>query len=51
MMLQVQPVKAGTNWPDATVVVGAGTVIVVVGGGSGPVNDSTNVSEAEPVYE
>ena len=39
---QVQPVNAGTTGSDAT-------VVVVVEGGTGPVNDSTNVSVAEPV--
>jgi hypothetical protein len=34
--VQVQPVKAGTTWSGDT-------VVVVVDGGTGPVNDSTNV--------
>ena len=41
--------NAGTTWSDATVVVDGGTVVVVVDGGTGPVNDSTNVSVTEPV--
>ncbi|MEJ6511686.1 MAG: hypothetical protein QNL69_05860, partial [Acidimicrobiales bacterium] len=36
--------KAGTTWSDATVVVDGDTVVVVVYGGTGPVNDNTNVS-------
>jgi hypothetical protein len=46
---QVQPVNAGTNWPDTTVVVDGDTVVEVVDGGTGPVNETTNVSYAEPV--
>ncbi len=41
--------KTGTTWSGATVVGDAGTVVVVVDGGTGPVNDSTNVSFTEPV--
>ena len=44
MLPQLQPVKTGTTWSDATVVVDGDTVVVVVDGGTGPVNDSTNVS-------
>ena len=44
MLPQLQPVKTGTTWSDATVVVDGDTVVVVVEGGTGPVNDSTNVS-------
>jgi hypothetical protein len=41
---QVQPVKAGTTWSGDT-------VVVVVDGGTGPVNDSTNVlNPLFPVY-
>jgi hypothetical protein len=36
-------VKAGTTWSGDT-------VVVVVDGGTGPVNDNTNVSIAEPVF-
>ncbi len=44
---QVQPVNAGTTWSDAT-------AVVVVDGGTGPVNETTNVSYNgwfdEPLY-
>ena len=36
-MVQVQPVNAGTTWSGDT-------VVVVVDGGTGPVNETTNVS-------
>ena len=39
---QVQPVNAGTTWSDAT-------AVVVVDGGTGPVNETTNVSTTSPV--
>ena len=37
MVPQVQPVYAGATWSD-------GAVVVVIGAGSEPVNDMTNVS-------
>jgi hypothetical protein len=42
ILAQVQPVKAGTTGSGAT-------VVVVVDGGTGPVNETTNVSKAEPI--
>ena len=46
MLVQVQPVNAGTTWSNddtAVVVVNEDTVVVVVDGGTGPVNESANV--------
>ena len=47
---QVQPVNAGTTWSEETDVVVGASVVVVVGAGTGPVNDSTNVPVTRPVY-
>jgi hypothetical protein len=48
LLPQVQPVKAGTTDPESSVVVVV--VVVVVVGGTGPVNETTNVRCDEPLF-
>jgi hypothetical protein len=44
MLPQVQPVNAGATGSGETDVVDGVSVVVVVGGGTGPVNDSTSTN-------
>jgi hypothetical protein len=49
LLPRVQPANAGTTWSDdatAVVAVDGDTTVVVVDGGTGPVNDNTNVAYA-----